>query len=562
MKLPVIDFSRFKQKISVQNIFLSFANKSDKYWLGVLAIFVIISRWIGHMNYLYLSDSVHYALALDEYNVVLHQPHPPGYALYVLFTKPFYWLIGDANTALIVVSIIFSVLAVGAVFYLAKLIYGRKIAWISVLMLATAPLVWFHGQVALNYIIDVFFSALFGIHAYTSLKDNKDDTSLIKASIALAIGGGFRPTLVVFMLPLWLWVILRRQNIKIFISNAGIILGISLAWIIPAAWLSGGLVDSWNAVYSLIFAKSAIAQFASISNSLNQVAKQLFMIVEKLTLSFNLALIFVVLWLVSFAVPRFEEVKINIKNLIFWSLWIFPSILFYLFVIFTLSGYLLIIIPALTIIVAKIIDMIINTIVEAIPRSKLKASISHIVILPMVVIFIISSNIFIYFNSSLYVPWEIQKSVYATINTMNKLWEELIPTIKKEFNPQSTIVGINRPYLTWGQEHFQYYFPEYTASSKIIWGRYNPDDKYWFISYKGQLELIDVLKIYPTDTKMIVVGSNWSITSGNMKEVEIPDGLGKILYFDLTDPEIRKLLKKVDNVELVGTNDENPKTQN
>jgi len=562
MKLLMISLSKFKQKTVIQNVYSSFASKSDNYWLGVLALFVIVSRWVGHMNYLYLSDSVRYALALDKYDVSLQQPHPPGYGLYILFTKPIYWLTGDANTALIITSIIFSVLAIIAVFYLAKLIYGRRVAWISVLILATAPLVWFHGQVALNYITDVFFSALTGIYIYKSLKNNRDNVSLIKASITLAIGGGFRPTLVIFMLPLWLWIILRRRNIKTFIINTGIVLGISLAWLVPAAYLSGGLISFWNAIYSLIFSNSALASFASIVKGTNQITNQLSMIARNLTFNFGLALVFVVLYLISFAVPKIEDVKININNLMFWSLWIFPAVLFYLFVIFTLSGYLLIIIPALTIIIAKSIDLIVDFFVKTFSKSKSEKLLFQIKLLSVIVIFIVSSNVFLYLNPNLSPPLEIQKSAHTSINTMNKLWKELIPTVKKEFNPQSTIVGINRPYLTWGQQHWQYYFPEYTTYSQIVWGIYNPDNKYWFMSYDGQIKLVDTLKIYPTDTKMIIVGPNWSVTDKNMKEAELPNELGKILYYDLTDLEIKKLLQKVDNIELVGVRDENAKTEN
>lgn len=544
------------KKPQIQDLYNCFTNKSERYWLGVLAILVIISRWLGHMQYLYLSDSVRYALALDKYDVTLHQPHPPGYALYILFVKPFYWLIGDANTALVVVSIIFSVLALYTVFYLAKRIYGSKVAWISVILFITGSLVWFHGQVALIYIVDAFFATLFGIYAYDSLKQSKE-SNLFKASLALAIGGGFRPTLVIFMLPLWLWIILRRKNVKLFLINSGIILAVTLAWLIPAVLLSGGVQNFWNAINGLIFNESGLYSFSAVISGMGSIWKQLNMIVNNLILNFGLALVFVILWLISFTVPHLEDVKINLTNLSFWTLWILPPLLFYILIIFTLPGYLLIIIPALAIIIAKVIDMVVNSIIKILPNKlSLKKSLLPTTLLSTVVIFIVGVNIYLYLVPNQKVAVEFREPTHFTIDSMNRIWDELIPTIKKEFNPQNTIVGIDMPYLTWGLSHFQYYLPQYPTYSRIIWGIYNPDNKSWFMSHNGKLTLIDTLDIYLTDAKMIIIGPNWSVSSKSMKEIIIPDNLGKILYYDLTNPDIRKLVGKIKNIRLVNESDE------
>ncbi len=547
------------KKPQIQDIYYCFANRSERYWLGVLAVLVIISRWLGHMQYLYLSDSVRYALALDRYDVTLHQPHPPGYALYILFVKPFYWLIGDANLALIVVSIIFSVLALYTVFYLAKRIYGSKVAWVSVLLFITGSLVWFHGQVALNYITDAFFAALFGIYAYDSLKQSKE-SNLFKASLALAIGGGFRPTLVIFMLPLWLWIILRRRSVKLFLINSSIILAVTLAWLIPAVLLSGGIESFWNTVQSLIFNKSGLYSFSAVISGIEPMWKQLNMVVNNLLLNFGLALVFVVLWLISFAVPRLEDIKINLTNLSFWTLWILPPVLFYVLVIFTLSGYILIIIPALAIVIAKVIDVVVNSIIKVLPsKLPLKKSLLPTTLLSTIVIFIVGFNIYLYIVPDQKAVVEFRKPTHFTVDSMNRIWDELIPTIRGEFNPQGTIVGINKPYLTWGLSHFQYYLPQYQTYSRVLWGVYNPDNKSWSMSYTGKLTLIDTVDIYPTDTKMIIVGPDWSISSRSMKEVIIPNNLGKILYYDLTNLDIRKLVEKIGNVRFIG-GDEDAKT--
>ncbi len=49
-------------------------------------------------------DSVQSAPGTDEFNVPLHQPHPPGYFLYVMAGRLARLLFHDPNTALVSIS--------------------------------------------------------------------------------------------------------------------------------------------------------------------------------------------------------------------------------------------------------------------------------------------------------------------------------------------------------------------------------------------------------------------------------------------------------------------------
>ncbi len=50
----------------------------------VLAGLTIATRWPYRARLLPTWDAVQFGLALERYDVVQHQPHPPGYILYVL----------------------------------------------------------------------------------------------------------------------------------------------------------------------------------------------------------------------------------------------------------------------------------------------------------------------------------------------------------------------------------------------------------------------------------------------------------------------------------------------
>ena len=89
----------------------------------ILALAVIATRLPFTSRYLFNMDSVQFALATGKFDVALHQPHPPGYFLYVMMGRFFLSFTGDENTAFVAISIIFSSLAVIAVYMLASELY-------------------------------------------------------------------------------------------------------------------------------------------------------------------------------------------------------------------------------------------------------------------------------------------------------------------------------------------------------------------------------------------------------------------------------------------------------
>jgi hypothetical protein len=52
-----------------------------------LFLLVIVTRVPFKSDLLYSMDSVNFALALDQYSIPVHQPHPPGYFLYVMLGR-------------------------------------------------------------------------------------------------------------------------------------------------------------------------------------------------------------------------------------------------------------------------------------------------------------------------------------------------------------------------------------------------------------------------------------------------------------------------------------------
>ena len=543
------------KKPKLADFYRSFTSRPAVYWLSVVALFVVISRWLGHMRFLYSGDSVNYALALDNYDITLHQPHPPGYALYILLAKPIHWLTGDANVALVIISIILSVALVYAVFYFAKTVYEERVAWMSVFLLMSSPMVWFHGQIALNYLSDALFATLFGLFAYRALAESKSTRYLTWASVILAVGGGFRPTLLIFLALLWLWVVLRRGSFKILVGQAGVVGGLTLLWLVPVVYLSGGPVNVWHAVYSLIFDKSALYSFSVAQHGWAALVRYSTLLFHNLTLSLGWGVASVALFVIYLASPRTEAVKIDYRRLIFWVLWLLPPLLFYLLVVFTIPGYLLVVLPAVVVLVAKATEEVIRGVTLAVTRKPRIRS--HFILGATIIVTMMMTGVNVYHYYRPDKPFTPEKPTYFAIKLLDHLWDNLIPTIRREFNPQNTVIGINEAFLTWGLGNFKYYLPEYIVYQGIYWGVYNPDKMIWYRAYHRRTEMVKTLELTSLDSKFIVIRDEWSgeVSKLYSKVPLIPgdkNDIDELLYYDLTDPAVREAVTGIGSIGLPG----------
>src|SRR5512145_1462179 len=191
--------------------------------LGVFTRLPFTSKLLYHW------DSINFALGMEHYDVRLHQPHPPGYLLYVLLGRFLQIFFRDANTSLVVISLIFSGLTVAVVYALARRLFDLPTALIAGLFTLTSPAVWFYGEVGLTYILETFFVTAIALACLQALRGER--RTVYVAAILLGLAGGIRQTTLVLMLPLLAFVLLRwgwRERIL-----GALALGIAvLAWLI------------------------------------------------------------------------------------------------------------------------------------------------------------------------------------------------------------------------------------------------------------------------------------------------------------------------------------------
>lgn len=206
--------------------------------LGVgFLLATLASRFPFRSDTLFAWDSANYAFALERYNVAFHQPQPPGYPLYVASARLFYGLGFDANTSYVILSLLASGFAVWCLYLLAWRLYDIQTAVVSALLLATSSNFWTHGEVAYPYA----FLALFSTLTLLLLAETKlgSRNLIVPAAIVLGLGAGFRPDLLLFLLPVWVYA-WWGHSLRSLAAGFGALVLVVLAWAVPTIVLSGG----------------------------------------------------------------------------------------------------------------------------------------------------------------------------------------------------------------------------------------------------------------------------------------------------------------------------------
>jgi len=297
----------------------------------IMACMVLISRFACRSHDLYDLDSVNFALAMERFDPRVHQPHPPGYFLYVCLGRLCNSMLHDANLALVVLSIAASCGVILIIYKMALDWFGVRAARFASALFLFSPLAWFHGTVALTYSVEAFFSALVG---YLCWCIDSGSVALIgPAGIILGISAGIRPSSLLFLGPLYLFclrnVILSRK----LLGLAALVLTL-FSWFLPMISASGGieaysgsLVSLWRAVpaTNTLFNSSPVTSIARACT-----------IVFIYFLAFGAASLVLVPGLCRTA-------PTDPKKRLFTIVWIAPALCFFTFIFlqFVNSGYLL-----------------------------------------------------------------------------------------------------------------------------------------------------------------------------------------------------------------------------
>jgi len=295
---------------------------------------VAVSRILFRSHLLYDLDSVNFALGVSRFDPTTHQPHPPGYFLYIGLARLVSHVLPDPNTALVAISIVASCGAAWMLYLLTRDWFGVPAARLSILLFLFSPLCWFHGIVALTYIVEAFFSTLIGYLCWRVY--NGKTGFAIPAAVAFGVAAGFRPSTALFLGPLLLFSVWRARGVWrwLAVSTAGAVI---LMWFIPMAEAAGGARQYLGALGHL---------WSIVPGRRTTLASPWLAVARIFTIGWIFVLCFGSATALLFCPKTSAWVRPPGFNR-FLKVWIIPGLLFFAFVFLNYinSGYLLVLSP-------------------------------------------------------------------------------------------------------------------------------------------------------------------------------------------------------------------------
>jgi len=309
---------------------------SSRRWVVVLvAVLWIATNLRSVSTRSYDWDAAQCSLGTIEFNLAAHQPHPPGYPLWVLSLRALQPLTGGAALAQTLLDFLFTVGALFCFFGLARQWCAEPIARTLVLLLAFSPLVQLYAFAQSTYPVDLFASTLLGWMAWRMWQG--DVTALRVALPAAAILMGFRPSGVVMLAPLLAFAALRgfgrRPTVLVLpVLAAVVIFG---AWFWPLVQAAGGL-GQWTRLNRELFLSTAGATSLLLGASAAEGPS----IAVRLTVILGIALT----PLAGLMLPWRGQRTLPWGFLVLWAT---PGLLFVYLIHFAKPGYLLLMLPPL-----------------------------------------------------------------------------------------------------------------------------------------------------------------------------------------------------------------------
>ncbi len=433
-----------------------------------LAALTLLSRWPYRARMLYNWDAVQFALALHEFDVTKHQPHPPGYLLYVGLGRLLNLLMGDPTLAYVALAMLFSAGTTFIVYWLAKRLYDRCTALAAAALLAVSPLSWFYGSVGLTYAGEAFGASAVAWFAYGALAGNP--RHLYWSALALGLVGGMRPSVLVLLFPLWLGcAVIGVRSPRRLAAAAGVLAAAVLSWLLPMLWLTGGL-DAYLRASSQLYG-SVVLRTSVLEAPLDEIFAQSRYLLESVIVGLG------PLALALLALP-FSIRRAGWRSREWFLLaWILPPVAFYALVHFGQAGYVLTFLPALVILLAGAFVEMAAAGSERLRRPNWRWAFTAAALVPLV---LINTGFFVSarpapreFNNRPGDGWVwrakdelhdwILSRTAAALREHEAVIRTYIETIRAVYDPSDTVllteIGNPRSY-PW-LRHAMYYLPEY-----------------------------------------------------------------------------------------------------
>ena len=222
-------------------------------------VYALAIAWlIAHLPFLSPAlediDSINFALGLHHYDPALHQPHPPGYPVFVALGRFALAVIHVLAPGLSSVRADALALAIwsalgGALAIVAAAVLFREmttaperrpaVGLCGAVLLAVTPLFWFTG---LRPMSDMFGLGVALAAQALLLRGARDGRALIVGALVAGLAAGIRTQTVPLTAPLFIYALIAQRKRGVWLTRpiAALVAG-GLVWGIPLLILTGGV---------------------------------------------------------------------------------------------------------------------------------------------------------------------------------------------------------------------------------------------------------------------------------------------------------------------------------
>lgn len=472
-----------------------------------LAIVALATRVPLRSRILYHWDSVNYAFAMREFNVLREQPHPPGYIFYVWLCRLVDIFFRDANASMVCISAVSSALGAVAMFYLGKSMFSRQVGLVGALFLLFSPLVWFYGTLALPHTLDMLLATTAAWGLYRIMRG--EERLLFPVTILLGLAGGVRQQTLVFFFPL-IGFALRRVRLHRLAWAAGLGGAVVLSWFLPLIASCGGLSQYWGKVASFshhFHAHTSVlsgAGWAGLEYNVSRLGMYTLYAANPVVLPLLVTL--GVLLLRRAPLPAERE------RLVFLALWIGPAVAFYAFIHMGQYGLVLVFLPAVLLLGAALLVRLLGQR----PRG-----------LAGVVAATLAANLTLFCFAPEY-PQDksgLRLLTRQTVINSDRYFSDRLAVLRQHFSPDSTVVLAAN-----SAHHARYYLPQYLVFAVHGWFTDGPGPE--TVRTAGQLGLRPgPAAVVMFDEKLAPFNASASATEtlalqhgGSLKSLSMPPG--------------------------------------
>jgi 4-amino-4-deoxy-L-arabinose transferase-like glycosyltransferase len=248
--------------------------RNQRIAVTVTAVVVALTRLLALAKGPWDWDEILFCMAVQDYDILSHQPHPPGFPFYIFLARIARLFVDSDFHSLQIVNVVAAMLVFPVMFAVARSFRLDFIAsfWAAFLF-AFLPNVWFYGGTAFSD-IPAMLLFLGTIAAFMFAARNGKASTYFLASIILAAGLMVRPqnTIVAFFpWALATWNLARAKRWRIVIAGASLTIGLTILGYSLGAWATG-FVAYFDALYRhFLYVRAADSVTAAIRPPLYKV---------------------------------------------------------------------------------------------------------------------------------------------------------------------------------------------------------------------------------------------------------------------------------------------------